>query len=293
MTAPTAPILLETADLLAVAKPPGVTVIPGRHEPAEACLRAALEATRGESLWVVHRLDRDTSGVVVFARTPDAHRTLSMAFERRRVDKRYLAFTGGGGLAAEGKITAPLRPGRRGGMRRALPGDVGARTAETAYVVVRRWTRAAEDDGATAATPATAALVEARPRTGRQHQIRVHLATAGAPILVRPALRRRRRARRRPGRAPRPPRPPPVDPDPGRRLAHDRGAAARRPRRPRALARPDLAPGRRLRGAATGAYCRPAGWPGGPSTGSRRRTGAAPPRPRTTGTWAPPAPSAG
>ena len=161
MTAPTAPILLETADLLAVAKPPGITVIPGRRDPPDACLRAALEATRGESLWVVHRLDRDTSGVVLFARTAEAHKTLSMAFERRRVDKRYLAFTGGEGLAAEGRITAPLRPGRRGGMRRALPGDIGARAAETAYVVVRRWTDDAAPDGV-----ASAALVEARPRPG-------------------------------------------------------------------------------------------------------------------------------
>jgi len=85
-------LLAETADLIAVAKPPGVTVIPARGEPPEACLRAQLEASRGEPLWVVHRIDRDTSGVVVFARTADAHRALSMAFEKRRAEKRYLAF---------------------------------------------------------------------------------------------------------------------------------------------------------------------------------------------------------
>jgi RluA family pseudouridine synthase len=176
-----APLLVATDDLIAVAKPPGVTVIPGRGEPPEACLRAQLEAARGEPLWVVHRLDRDTSGVVVFARTALAHRALSMAFERRRVEKRYLALVAApAGLAAEQHVALPLRPARRGLMKVAARGDRDAQAAETAYVVTRRWRRG---DGPEAAR---AALIEARPLTGRQHQIRVHLAAVGAPIWFDP-----------------------------------------------------------------------------------------------------------
>lgn len=169
-------LLAETADLIAVAKPPGVTVIPARGEPPEICLRAQLEAARGEPLWVVHRIDRDTSGVVVFARTADAHRALSQAFAERRAEKRYLAFATGGSdaqpLPAEGKITLPVRPARKGLMKIAAKGDRDAQAAETHYVVVGRWRRGAE----------LAAKIEARPRTGRQHQIRLHLAAIGAPI---------------------------------------------------------------------------------------------------------------
>jgi len=173
MTVPIAPLLIETPELIAVAKPPGITVIPGRNEPPEACLRARLEAARGEPLFVVHRIDRDTSGVVVFARTADAHRALSTAFEKRRTEKRYLAFVRvADDVAAEGRVTLALRSGRRGLMKVATAGDREAQAADTAYVMTRRWRRG----------DVRAALVEARPLTGRQHQIRVHLSAIGLPI---------------------------------------------------------------------------------------------------------------
>ncbi len=173
-----APILVVTDELIAVAKPPGITVIPARNEPPEACLRAQLEAARGEPLWVVHRIDRDTSGVVVFARTAAAHRALSMAFEKRRTEKRYLAFVSARGVASEGAIALPLRPARRGLMKIATAGDRAAQSAETTYVMTRRWRRPEGD--------ARAAIALARPLTGRQHQIRVHLAAIAAPIWFDP-----------------------------------------------------------------------------------------------------------
>src|SRR5512145_2862615 len=86
-------VLHEDAQLLAVAKPPGRLVIPGRSG-AERSLREELEDAFGP-LWVVHRLDRGTSGVLLFARTAAAHRTLNLAFEAGEPEKRYLAIVRG------------------------------------------------------------------------------------------------------------------------------------------------------------------------------------------------------
>jgi tRNA pseudouridine32 synthase/23S rRNA pseudouridine746 synthase len=168
-------VLHEDAALVAVSKPAGIPVIPARGEPAGECLHRRLERQLRARLWVVHRIDRDASGVVAFARTAEAHRALSLAFERRRVGKAYQAFVAGA-LPDAGRLDVALHAARRGKMRPALPGEPGRREAVTEYAVERRW----EKDGL------AVALVEARPLSGRQHQIRVHLRAAGAPILVDP-----------------------------------------------------------------------------------------------------------
>lgn len=173
-------ILRETAAWIAVDKPPGQAVVPARGEEPRDSLWRTLERARGERLWAVHRLDRNTSGVVLFARDAAAHRALSMAFEQRAVHKTYLAFTRGAPPAEAGIIDAPLHPARRGKMRPAAPGEAGALAAETAYRVLRRWQTALGE----------VALVEAQPRTGRHHQIRVHLRFVGAPVLVDPSYGR-------------------------------------------------------------------------------------------------------
>jgi tRNA pseudouridine32 synthase/23S rRNA pseudouridine746 synthase len=136
-------------------------------------VRRQLEVQRGERLWVVHRLDRDASGVLVLARTAEAHRALSVAFEQRMVEKAYLAFVAGAPAAARGRIGLPLHAARRGKTRPAHPGEPGARAASTDYAVRHTWRRGAE----------AVSLVEARPLTGRQHQIRVHLRALGVPLL--------------------------------------------------------------------------------------------------------------
>jgi len=170
------PVLWSGAGLLAIDKPPGLPVIPARTGDPEACVRRRLEAALGERLWVVHRLDRDTSGVLLLARSADAHRAASTAFERHEVRKWYLAFTRGAPEHPSGTIGTPLHHARKGKMRPAAPGEPGALPAQTEYDVRRRWN-----------PPAVAvALIEARPRTGRQHQVRVHLRAAGAPLLVDP-----------------------------------------------------------------------------------------------------------
>lgn len=173
---PRSVVLHETRDVLAVNKPAGVVVIPARGEPADSSLRHRLESARGERLWVVHRIDRDTSGVVVFARNAKAHRELSLAFERHAVEKTYLALTRGVPAPPVGVIEVALHSARKGKMRPALSGEAGSLAAETKYLVLSAWT--------TRAGPV--ALVEVKPRTGRQHQIRVHLRWKETPLLVDP-----------------------------------------------------------------------------------------------------------
>ena len=136
-------------------------------------MRAVLERQLGAEVWVVHRLDRETSGVLLFARTPELHRELCLAFEQRRVRKTYIAFTLGTPVPREGRIETPLHPARRGKVRPALPGEDGAWDAATRYIVRKRWER----DGA------AVAMVETHPETGRHHQIRAHLRSIGTPIL--------------------------------------------------------------------------------------------------------------
>lgn len=161
---------------MAVAKPSGEPVIPARGESARDCVQRRLERQAGERLWVVHRIDRDASGVVVFARNADAHRELSLAFEHRQVVKAYAAFVSGSIEPPRGRLDVPLHAARKGKTRPARPGEAGAQKSETEYATRRRW---ALDD-------AIVSLLEAHPLTGRHHQIRVHLRSAGTPILFDP-----------------------------------------------------------------------------------------------------------
>src|SRR5574342_603696 len=106
-------ILFQDEHLLAVDKPPGRLVIPGRGGENGPALREEMEARSGR-IWVVHRLDRGTSGVLLFARTAAAHRALNMAFDRQQVEKRYLAIVRGDRAALldewrEGASIAPAR----------------------------------------------------------------------------------------------------------------------------------------------------------------------------------------
>jgi tRNA pseudouridine32 synthase/23S rRNA pseudouridine746 synthase len=165
-------VLYTDDEVVVVAKPAGLPVIPAAGEDPAGCVRHVLEAQLGEPLWVVHRLDREASGVLLLARHAAAHRRLSMAFEHRLVSKTYAALTAGIITPCEGVIDVPLHAARRGRARPALPGEAG-QASTTEYRVLRTWRRGS----------AEAALVEARPRTGRHHQIRVHLRSAGTPIL--------------------------------------------------------------------------------------------------------------
>jgi tRNA pseudouridine32 synthase/23S rRNA pseudouridine746 synthase len=172
-----APVVLhEDAHVLVVDKPAGRLVIPGRGT-TERSLREELEEGYGR-LFVVHRLDRGTSGVLLFARTAQAHRALNLAFDRGEPKKRYVALVRGV-PAPERRVELAIAPARRGRMRPARPHDPRGKLATTVFrlleqLPVRPW----------AAGPL--ALVEALPETGRTHQIRVHLASIGLPLAVDP-----------------------------------------------------------------------------------------------------------
>jgi RluA family pseudouridine synthase len=161
-------VLFRAEGFVAVDKPAGALVIPGRNVGSDPSLRDVLSEQLGQPVWVVHRLDRETSGVLLFALDAARHRTLSMAFEAGEVRKRYQALVAGR-VAGPLELTYPLVSARRGRVRIAREGEAG----KPAHSRVRPLE-----------TYAGASWVEVEPLTGRQHQIRVHLAAAGHPLLV-------------------------------------------------------------------------------------------------------------
>jgi RluA family pseudouridine synthase len=175
------PFLYHDDALIALAKPAGRIVVPGRGGARdEPCLRDDLAAELGRSIYVVHRLDRGTSGVLLFALTADAHRVLSIAFERHQVDKRYWGLCRGILLGA-GVIDRPLLAIRGGKVRVARPDETGGKPSVTAWRALERFGGAGQGASSSGFT-----ALELRPRSGRLHQVRAHLASIGHPLAVDP-----------------------------------------------------------------------------------------------------------
>lgn len=184
------PILYEDRSVLALDKPGGWMLAPDSWDRTGRNLQLALQSSlNAGDFWArsrnlkylrfVHRLDAETTGITLFAKSPGALQAYSELFETRRVEKTYLAVVRGVPKQSQWTCTLALTPdpGMRGKMKvlheakSAIhnPQSAIAKDAETHFKVLQ--------------TSASTALVEARPTTGRTHQIRVHLAAAGHPVM--------------------------------------------------------------------------------------------------------------
>lgn len=169
--------LFENAHVVAVDKPGGWLSVPSRlgAKDPRPCLGITLEQEKGLRLWPVHRLDEEVTGVILFAKTAEAHRTMSKWFEDRQVSKQYEALTELGGVAKGGQLrfdeqtfeTKILR-----GKKRAYESPHGKPAITKALVVHTKHMVDGE-----------AIFWELKPVTGRPHQLRFELGRRGFPIL--------------------------------------------------------------------------------------------------------------
>lgn len=159
-------ILYEDSDIIAVNKPASVLTVPDRFDPTQKNLRGLLRKKYND-IFVVHRLDRETSGVIVFAKNAEVHKILNEAFSDRSIDKTYLALAQKPvepkGVIEENIAESLKAPGRYEIKSKGKP-------SISEYEVLE--------------TYRNFALIKVKILTGRTHQIRVHLKHIGAPLLV-------------------------------------------------------------------------------------------------------------
>ncbi len=168
-------VVYEDEDIIVVNKPPGMVVHPGCGNPSGTLVNALLHHTKSLSLagdairpGLVHRLDKDTSGLLVIAKNDLAHRFLANQFKRHDIDRRYWVFVKGVVQHDEMRSDEPLGRSVMNRKRVIVKPDDG-KPSITNFRVLQRFQNAT--------------LVEARPETGRTHQIRVHLRVLGYPVL--------------------------------------------------------------------------------------------------------------
>jgi RluA family pseudouridine synthase len=160
-------IVHSDPQILVVNKPAGLSVLPDGWDKSALYLVKMVEEQFGK-IWVVHRIDKITSGIVVFALTAEAHRSLNIQFEKHEVEKAYHALVNGVPKWEQKVTKIPLRV-NVGHRHRTVVDDRNGVRSETRFKLLERYQ--------------AAALVEASPMTGRTHQIRVHAYALGHPLL--------------------------------------------------------------------------------------------------------------
>jgi 23S rRNA pseudouridine1911/1915/1917 synthase len=174
-------VVYEDAALIVVNKAAGMVVHPAPGHPGGTLVNALLAhcpelaVSGGERPGIVHRLDRDTSGLILAAKSEKARRALQRQFKDRQVHKAYLALLEGHLQPAYGRIEAPV--GRDPQHRQRMKVLAGGREAITEYHVLEQFAHP------TGPVAGEYTLIEAEPITGRTHQIRVHLASIGHPVV--------------------------------------------------------------------------------------------------------------
>lgn len=160
-------VLYQDADIVVVNKPSGLLSVPGRYADPQANLIAQLSNTFGE-IHAVHRLDMDTSGIMVLARNKEAHRALSIQFQERLPRKTYYAICAGTPSQSAGRVGLPMRCDWENRPLQMVDFKQG-KHADTRWKVTKQL--------------AHAFVVELTPITGRSHQLRLHCKMLGHPIL--------------------------------------------------------------------------------------------------------------
>jgi tRNA pseudouridine32 synthase / 23S rRNA pseudouridine746 synthase len=159
------PILFENNDILAVNKPEGLATIPER-DASQECLLHVLSEQCGKKLFIVHRLDKEVSGVILFAKNAEMHKYLNGLFEKRAVNKTYCALVHGIIEEESGVISKPIR---QFGSGRMGVDERRGKECTTTFEVQQRFR--------------DYTLVHVHPLTGRRHQIRVHFYSVGHPVV--------------------------------------------------------------------------------------------------------------
>ncbi|HCL55810.1 MAG TPA: RNA pseudouridine synthase [Spirochaetia bacterium] len=159
-------LIFENDDFLVVNKMPGVLIIPDRFDPEIMTLQEMIEEKTGKPVFVVHRIDKNTSGLTVFAKNKKSHASLNKLFMEKDIQKTYLALVKGYFAHEHFEASYPLRELKSG---KTIVDLKDGKEAVTSFSLLEKFR--------------DYSLVQAEPKTGKMHQIRVHLSFMGTPIL--------------------------------------------------------------------------------------------------------------